>query len=143
MPPFSWFCAMWMVSEFESSIIGHMSDFYTAKPTEEDRRRVEHAEASDEEVAYIAAFDNWFGSHWAYATIHSQKPLSLSVALGDSPVGLLTWYWDVNYATSDDYTYGFEQLITDAMMLWIPGPYTNTRWYLEMLKVRAFMKHRT
>lgn len=38
--------------------------------------------------------------------------MTLSLALADSPVGLLGWYWDVNHATSDGYAYSYDQLIT-------------------------------
>ncbi|PTB34743.1 hypothetical protein M441DRAFT_154975 [Trichoderma asperellum CBS 433.97] len=129
-----WFIGMWMVNEVKDSIIGHMTDFFIAPPTPGDRALQAKGEASTEESAYIASYDSWFESHWAYATVHAQKPLALSQALGDSPVGLLGWYWDVNNSTSDGFEYSFEQLITDAMMLWIPGPYANCRAYLEFFK---------
>jgi hypothetical protein len=130
-----WFIGMWMVGVCESSIIGHMSDFYVSPPKEDDRVGIRESKATNGEVAYVSAYDSWYASHWGYAVIHGQKPLALAQALADSPVGFLAWYWDVNYATSGGYKYSYEQLITDAMMLWIPGPFANIRLYLEMMKV--------
>lgn len=130
-----WFVGMWMVNEVEDNIIGHMTDFFLTPPTDSDRARIQSGQASSEETSYITALDNWFTSHWAYATAHGQKPLALGQALGDTPVGLLGWLWDVAHAVGDGYNFGYEQLITDTMMLWIPGPYANMRAYLEIFKV--------
>jgi hypothetical protein len=130
-----WFVGRWMVQDVRKSIIGHMTDFFMVPASDSDRARVASGEATSEEAAYITSSDNWFTSHWAYATTHGQKPLALSQALADSPVGFLGWSWDINYATSDGYAYSFEHLIRDALMLWIPGPYANIRAYLEVFKV--------
>ncbi|PCG89421.1 Hypothetical protein PENO1_104770 [Penicillium occitanis (nom. inval.)] len=129
-----WFTGMWMVHDVQENIIGHMTDFFMAPPNSDDRARLQKGEANVEESSYISAHDRWFECHWAYATTHAQKPAALALALGDSPVGLLGWYWDVNHATSDGYTYSYDRLITDAMMLWIPGPYANIRAYTEFFK---------
>lgn len=130
-----WLVGMWMTSEFESSILGHMSDFFLGQATPDDIERLQAGKATEEEAKYMAAGKAWFESHWAYATTHSQKPLALSLALGDSPVGFVGWYMDVNHATSDGYQYSNDELITDAMMLWIPGVYAGIRAYMEFFKV--------
>lgn len=39
------------------------------------------------------------------------------------------------HTVSDGYKYSYQELITDVMMLYIPGPYRNIRLYLEALKV--------
>ena len=132
-----WFTGMWMVYDVQESILGHMTDFFVVPPNATDRERLAKSEASREEIAYIAASDEWYTRHWAYASVHGQKPLALSLSLADSPVGVLGWYWDINHATSDGYQYSHEQLITDAMMLWISGPYSNIRAYLEVFKVHG------
>ena len=132
-----WFTGMWMVHDVRHSIIGHMTDFFLAEPNADDLARLQAGTASKDEVDYVASTKAWFDSHWAYATTHGQKPLALGAALADSPVGLLGWYWDVNHATSDGYEYSPEQLITDAMMLYIPGPYANMRAYHEVFNVSA------
>ncbi|RBR23914.1 uncharacterized protein FIESC28_03224 [Fusarium coffeatum] len=129
-----WLVAMWMVGDAEESVIGHMTDFFLAPPTEEDLGRLARNETSDEEATYMRASNEWYSSHSAYMTIHAQKPLALSLALTDSPVGFLGWMWDLVHAVSDGYKYTYENLITDAMMLFIPGPYANIRSYLEALK---------
>ena len=130
-----WFTGMWMAQDVRDSIIGHMTDFFMAEPNADDLSRLQAGTASEDEVNYAASTKAWFDSHWAYATTHGQKPLALGAALADSPVGFLGWYWDVNQATSDGYEYSPEQLVTDAMMLYIPGPYANMRAYHEVFKV--------
>jgi pimeloyl-ACP methyl ester carboxylesterase len=132
-----WFTGMWMVQDVRESIIGHMTDFFMADPNADDLVRLQAGVASRDEVNYVASTKAWFDSHWSYATTHGQKPLALGAALADSPVGFLGWYWDVNHATSDGYKYSPGQLITDAMMLYIPGPYANMRAYHEIFKVSS------
>lgn len=125
-----WVTGMWMTIDVRDSIIGHMCDFFIAEPTTGDRARLGQNKTTDEETLYMESIEKWFGSHWAYSIVHSQKPLTISQALADSPVGLLGWFWDVNYATSNGYPYTEEELITDSMMMYIPGPYAGIRAYL-------------
>ncbi|KAF4783274.1 hypothetical protein HER10_EVM0008105 [Colletotrichum scovillei] len=125
-----WVTGMWMTIDVRDSILGQMCDFFIAEPTTEDRARLEQNQTTGEETLYMKSIDKWFSSHWAYSVVHSQKPLTISQALADSPVGLLGWFWDVNYATSNGYPYTEEELITDAMMMYIPGPYAGIRAYL-------------
>ena len=124
-----------MVGDAEENVVGHMTDFFPVPPTEEDRGRLAQNETTEDETAYIQASDGWYASHSAYMTVRAQKPLALSLALQDSPVGFLGWMWDLVHAASDEYKYTYEELITDAMMLFIPGPYVNIRSCLEALKV--------
>ena len=135
-----WFTGMWMVNEAEDHILGHFTDFWVSPANAADRARVASDEASEEEKNYVAASDAWFGGpHWLYATAQAQKPLALAQGLGDSPVGLLGWHWDVSRVTSGDFEYSFERLITDTMMLWIPGAYAGFRAYTEFFKVRTVL----
>lgn len=129
-----WFTGMWMVHDVANSITAHFTDFFLAPPSPEDQARQQSGETTAEESAHMAAVGAWFKDHWGYATIHAQKPLAMSLALTDSPVGFLGWFMDLNHGTSDGYSYTFDELITDAMILWIPGPYANIRAYHEFFK---------
>lgn len=131
-----WTVGMWMVHDVQDSIIGHMCDFFMVPPNEDDQARMQAGTLTTEESEYMSGMNTWFSSHSAYSTAHSQKPLALSIALGDSPIGLLGWCWDLIHTVSDGYPYSEKELITDTMMLWIPGPYSNIRSYLEFYKVR-------
>ncbi|KAL6401306.1 hypothetical protein AUP68_15174 [Ilyonectria robusta] len=132
-----WFTGLWMVGDQEDSVIGHMTDFIMLSPTPDDRARLDKGDVSDEELRYIKASDHAMNHHLAYFNTHTMKPLALSQALTDSPVGFLGWCWDISYAASDGYPYTHEELITDAMMAWIPGPYANIRGYWEYYKASA------
>ncbi|KAK1623770.1 Alpha/Beta hydrolase protein [Colletotrichum phormii] len=130
MHQLGWVTGRWMTIDVRDSILGHMCDFFLAETTTEDQARLAQNKTTEEETLYMASVDKWFSSHWAYFVVHSQKPLTISQALADSPVGLLGWFWDVNYATSNGYPYTKEELITDAMMMIIPGPYAGIQAYL-------------
>ena len=66
---------------------------------------------------------------------HANVPLALSQAMSDSPMGLLAWFLHINHGSSDGFEPNLQDLITDTMMLWIPGAYANMRAYLEFFKV--------
>ncbi|RKL39435.1 hypothetical protein BFJ72_g6909 [Fusarium proliferatum] len=130
-----WVIAMSMVEDVPSSVIGHMTDFFLAIPNSDDLARKAQNETTEEENVYLEASNEWFASHFAYSEVHTQKPLALSLAFTDSPVGFLGWIWDLIHTVSDGYKYSYQELITDVMMLYIPGPYRNIRLYLEALKL--------
>ncbi|KAF4957437.1 hypothetical protein FSARC_11312 [Fusarium sarcochroum] len=132
-----WQVAMWMTGDAQASIIGHFTDFFPVESTDDDLTRLAQNRTSPEETVYMRALDGWFSSHSAYSAIHGQKPLALSLALTDSPVGFLGWVWDLIYAISDGHEYTYDELITNALMLLIPGPYSNIRTYLEYNKAGA------
>ncbi|RGP79911.1 epoxide hydrolase [Fusarium longipes] len=90
-----WQVALWMAGDAESNIIGHMTDFFPVQPTDQDLERLSRNETTEEETTYILASNAWFSSHSAYSTVHTQKPLAVSLALTDSPVGFLGWMWDL------------------------------------------------
>ncbi|KAM0350961.1 hypothetical protein ACHAPU_002739 [Fusarium lateritium] len=129
-----WQVAMWMVRDVESSIIGHITDFFAVSPTDDDLSRFAQNKSNKEEKAYISGTNEWYASHSAYSTINAQKPLALTYGLSDSPIGLLAYIWDLMHMISDGYKYSYEELITDAFMLYMPGPYSNIRTYLEAYK---------
>ncbi|KAI1040791.1 hypothetical protein LB505_012597 [Fusarium chuoi] len=130
-----WQIAMCMVVDIQENIIGHMTDFFPVIPDSDDLSRKARNETTEEENVYLAALNEWFTLHSAYSEVYTQKPLALSLAFTDSPVGFLGWMRDLMNTVSDGYKYSYEELITDAMMLYILGPYRNIRLYLESLKV--------
>ncbi|KAM0263239.1 hypothetical protein ACHAPA_008853 [Fusarium lateritium] len=114
-----WQVAMWLVRDSPASVIGHITDFFSVQVTPDDLNRLAQNQTTKDEEAYITSNNIWSSTHAAYSTVQSQKPLALSFAFTDSP---------------DGYNYSYEELITDAMMLFIPGPYSNIRAYLEAYK---------
>ncbi|KAI0414268.1 alpha/beta-hydrolase [Xylaria grammica] len=123
-----------MADQFPDNVVGYLSDFWIVQPNSTDLERNAQNQTTEEEALYIAAFTEWFGQHSSYSTVHQQAPLAIAQALTDSPVGFAGWMWHLMHAISDGYDYSFDELITDAMMLWIPGVYANVRVYKEMLK---------
>lgn len=129
--------AMSMVVDYADRIINHVTDFYLAFPSDEDLARFAANQTTPEETGYISSINAFLASHSAYSSIHSTLPLSLAYALNDSPVGFLAWRYQLAWTVSDvDYTP--EELITDALLLYIPGVYGNIRSYKELYGLTAF-----
>jgi hypothetical protein len=63
MTDLGWFTRMWMVSDAEDSIIGHISDFFIEPPVDTDRTRIAEGSGRPDESAYMMSFDNWFTSY--------------------------------------------------------------------------------
>jgi pimeloyl-ACP methyl ester carboxylesterase len=129
--------AMGLVVDYAEHIINHITDFYQAFPTDEDNARFAANQTTAEETAYINSMNIFLGSHSAYSSIQSTYPLSLAYALNDSPVGFLAWRYQLA-ATLGDETYTPEQLITDALLLYINGVYGNIRSYKELFHLADF-----
>lgn len=126
-----WMIAMWMGHTVSDHVKGHFSDFFLVQPNATDLERLENNETSPEEAAYISSVQWFFANHSAYWTVQAQSPLNLGQALSDTPVGFAGWIWHLMFAFSDGYDYSFQEIITDAMLLWIQGTWGNLRSYKE------------
>lgn len=131
------FIGRWMVSDAEASIVSHLTDFPFVTPNATDLARYAANQTTPEENAFIEEENNFLTEHAGYQAVHSTKPLALSQALTDSPVGFLGWVWHLVQAASDVYQYTPQQLITNALMLYIPGTYGNVRSYKEFWREGA------
>ena len=129
-----WFVGNWMVNDVGSNIRGHFTDFTFVQPNATDLERFSANQTTEEENAYIVSSSALVTNHFAYSTVHGQKPLALAQAMSDSPVGFAAWMWDLVHTVGPEPE--FELLITKALMLFIPGVYGNIRAYLECFKVR-------
>ncbi|KFA48148.1 hypothetical protein S40293_10223 [Stachybotrys chartarum IBT 40293] len=126
-----YFIGSWMAIDVANSVIGLFTDFVLIFPTDTDRKRQQNNQTTPEEDAYILAIDSFTDTHSAYSIVQGQKPLALSYAMADSPVGFAAWLWDLKYAGSDGYDYSYQEIITDSFLLWIQEPYTSMRAYIE------------
>lgn len=119
------------------NVIGHLTDFFIPPPNTTDLSRFAQNLTTVQETNYISSFNTWFGLHSAYSTVNSQNPLLIGQALSDTPVGFAGYIWHLMFAASDGFVYGFEEIITSAMMLWIQGTFGNIRSYREFMTVSS------
>jgi len=90
-----------------------------------------------EEQVYIDAVDDWRANEGGYQHQQSTRPLTLSPALSDSPVGLLSWIVEKHRAWSDcngDVSTRFtdDYLVTVASLYWFTNSIsTSFRPYWE------------
>jgi pimeloyl-ACP methyl ester carboxylesterase len=127
-----------LVVDYKEHIINHVSDFYIVFTTDADTARFAANETSPEETAYIKSSTAFFGQHSAYSSLQSTYPLSLAYAMNDSPVGFLAWVYHLAQ-TVNDKQYSAQELITDTLMLYIPGVYNNIRSYKELFSLTALI----
>lgn len=123
--------ALALVPDYAPQIINHVTDFYFVLPNATDLERFAANQTTSEENQYITSVNAFFTNHSAYSAIHSTLPLSIAHALNDSPVGFLAWMWQLVYTVSDE-LYSASELITQALLLYIPGVYGNIRSYKEL-----------
>lgn len=129
--------AMSYIVDYAPRIINHVTDFYLVFPSADDTARLAANQTTPEETAYMTSINAFFANHSAYSSIHSTLPLSLAYALNDSPVGFLAWHYQLARTVSDiAYTPG--QLITNALLLYLPGVYGNIRSYKELFDTSEF-----
>jgi len=90
-----------------------------------------------EEQAYLDRAATWGEAEGGYIAIQSTKPLTLSYALSDSPVGLAAWYVEKFRSWSDcqaepDEILSKDEMITDIMLYWLTGTvHSAMRFYSE------------
>ncbi|KAH8742764.1 putative epoxide hydrolase [Diaporthe sp. PMI_573] len=138
-----WPVGMWMTADAHDSIFTHFTDFFLSVPEPSDLSRHANNETNPEETDFIAATDEWYAKHAAYATVQVQKPQALAAAMTDSPVGLAAWLWDLKQGSSDGYSYSYDELITDTMLTWIQQPYGAMRTYMEISQPDNFAYPKT
>ena len=88
---------------------------------------------SDEEERFLREREAWVAESYGYGHIQRTRPLTLSYALSDSPVGLAAWIHEKFLEWSDPETLpGLDDILTNISLYW----FTNTigssmRLYLE------------
>jgi pimeloyl-ACP methyl ester carboxylesterase len=92
---------------------------------------------TSDEQAYLARVAAWMEAEGAYIAIQGTKPLTVSYALTDSPVGLAAWYVEKFRGWSDcraepDEALTMDGMITDIMLYWLTGTaHSAMRLYSE------------
>ena len=93
------------------------------------------ASLSPEEMEFAQWIQSWWMRDGAFNMIQSTKPQSLAFALNDSPLGLAAWLMILFASNAEDKVeerFGFDDLITNAMIYWVSGSIgTAMASYLE------------
>ncbi|GGE95100.1 epoxide hydrolase family protein [Mycetocola zhadangensis] len=88
-------------------------------------------DTTDAEKAFVAAVETWSESFAGYVMIQTTRPLTLSYALSDSPVGLAAWLIDhfERYSTT---RLPHDDLLTNVMLYWLRNSIRSSiRYYNE------------
>jgi pimeloyl-ACP methyl ester carboxylesterase len=123
-----------LIVDYADYVINHITDFYYVFPTEEDRNRFNANLTTPAETTYIKASDFFLNELSGYSTIHRTLPLAIAYTLNDSPVGFLAWYYNIAGVVTDR-PFTPRDMVTNTLLLWLPGVYGNIRSYKEMFGV--------
>jgi len=94
-----------------------------------------------EEISFQKSADEWYQNHGAYAHQHRTKPLTLSYALNDSPVGLCAWIVEKFHGWSDcdgdvESVFTKDELLANVSLYWFTETiHSSMRLYNENSKV--------
>ena len=89
---------------------------------------------TDEERAYAMRAAALFEAEGAYFREQSTKPLTLSYALTDSPVGVAAWIVEKFHGWSDlkdgriESVYSMDQMLTNVMIYLVSGTFATSTW---------------
>jgi microsomal epoxide hydrolase len=81
-----------------------------------------------EELAYYERQRERMVGETGYSTQHGSKPQTLAFGLTDSPIGLAAWIlekfqrWSASRGTYDAPPMAVDDLLTNVMLHWLPGP---------------------
>ncbi|CAI6339230.1 unnamed protein product [Periconia digitata] len=128
-----------MVVSYEPKILNHISDMLLQFPNDTDTARYAAGQTTPEETTYLISALDFFTNHTAYSALDSSLPLSLSYALNDSPLGFFAWMYQLFFTVNDNsFAHTPSEIITQALLLYIPGVYGNLRSYKELYNVQYF-----
>lgn len=89
---------------------------------------------TDEERAYQLRFQQSFDAEGAYFRQQSTKPLTLSYAMADSPLGVAAWIiekfktWSHLQGEDIESAYTKDQLLTNVMIYLVTGTFGTSTW---------------
>lgn len=129
--------ARYMGAAYPDSVVSILCNLYGVQANDTDRARQEANETTAEENAYIQFLDMTEPFAQAFWNLEAAVPLQLGILLTDSPVGNLAWPYMGMRGFAPGYEWALEDLITWAMMLYIPGPYGSVRIYRELQRVSS------
>jgi pimeloyl-ACP methyl ester carboxylesterase len=90
-----------------------------------------------EEGAWLDDQARWLADEGGYIAIQSTRPLTIGLALNDSPVGLLAWIVEKWRAWSDcdgdlERCFTEDELLANVTLYWVTGTIrSSVHWYLE------------
>lgn len=127
-----------LIVDYTDHVINHITDFYFVFISDEDRARFNANLTTAEESTYIKATDFFLGELSGYSGIHRTLPLAIAYALNDSPVGFLAWYYNLA-GVGTDRPFSPRDVVTNTLLLWLPGVYGNIRSYKELFGATTFV----
>ncbi|KAI0515080.1 alpha/beta-hydrolase [Xylaria bambusicola] len=128
-----WTVGHTLAHQVPDSVIGFFSDFWLILPNATDLERRAQNQTTEEETLYIDSAQDFITNHANHLALHSQSPLAIGQAVADTPVGFAGWVWHIVHWFNDGYEYALDELITNTLLLWIPGPFGNIRAYRELI----------
>ncbi|KAI1296329.1 alpha/beta-hydrolase [Xylaria venustula] len=132
-----WVVSLFLAAQQPDNVLGLFSDFWLIHPNSTDLERRAQNQTTEEETLYIDSIEDFVNNHFSYSEAHEQTPLAIGQAMSDSPVGYAGWIWHLVHWINDGYEYGFDELITNTLLLWIQGSFGNIRSYKESLPLLA------
>jgi pimeloyl-ACP methyl ester carboxylesterase len=121
--------ARWLLHEGRESVISLLTSFYPVTPTEQDIAKYAAGNSTPEENEFFRRYNYFVANDSAYISIQTTKPLVLAEAMSDSFIGWMAWFWEYRYHGSGDFLYTFEELITQAIVLFFQGTYGMFSFY--------------
>jgi hypothetical protein len=111
----------WMCYDAAEEIVSRFTSFYFVIPNENDLVRYGANETNAEETDFINRFNAFNAEDAGYIEIQGTKPLVLAEAMTDSFIGWAAWQWNYRYHASGAYEWSHDDLLTQAMVLYIQG----------------------
>ena len=122
-----------MASEYPSSVVSVLSNFWLTPPNATDLLRYSEGLTSADENTTIQIYDS-FNALSGYRIEMETQPLQAATGMTDSPLGNAMWNYNFMIYAVDQYKWTPEQIITWSMMYYIQGPYGGMRLYKETLE---------
>jgi pimeloyl-ACP methyl ester carboxylesterase len=118
-----------MAGDWPGNLISMHSNYWYEAPNAADLQRYAEGTSTEQEKICIEAYQNFGLNLSGYMHEQETRPLQLAIGMTDSPLGFTSWVYDFMFLHVDQYWWTCEEIITFAMMYYIPGPYAGFRFY--------------
>lgn len=111
----------WMCFDAAEEVVSRFTSFYFVEPQGNDLERYAKNETNAGETDFLNRYNSFSAEDAGYIQIQSTKPLALAEAMTDSFIGWAAWQWNYRYHASGAFDWSYDDLLTQAFVLYIQG----------------------
>ena len=120
-----------MCYDAAEEIVSRFTSFYFVLLNTDDLQRYADNQTNAVETDFLNRFNSFNAEDAGYNDIQTTEPLTLAYAMSDSFTGWAASQWNYCHHASGPFTWTSDDLLTQAMILYIQSVYGTFQAYIE------------